>query len=151
MSIRRTMVWLATLGLALLMVASCSMFDKGPAKPETAQKQLPDVREFDDVLIPREMDIDKDSSAIYRREGMSAGLLRLSGRVEMSSLMRYFQNNMANEGWRPISQFRSPHSLMLFQKGKRMAVIAIEDANFQTFADVWVVPMNESIDNLPQK
>jgi len=151
MSIRRTKVWLATVGLALLMVASCSMFDKGPAKPETAQKQLPDVREFDDVLIPREMDIDKDSSAIYRREGMSAGLLRLSGRVEMSSLMRYFQNNMANEGWRPISQFRSPHSLMLFQKGNRMAVIAIEDANFQTFADVWVVPMNESIDNLPQK
>jgi hypothetical protein len=32
-----------------------------------------------------------------------------------------------------------------------MAVIAIEDADFQTFADVWVVPMNESIDNLPQK
>ena len=151
MSIRRTMVWLATVGLALLMVASCSMFDKGPAKPETAQKQLPDVREFDDVLIPREMDIDKDSSAIYRREGMSAGLLRLSGRVEMSSLMRYFQNNMANEGWRPISQFRSPHSLMLFQKGNRMAVIALEDENFQTFADVWVVPMNESIDNLPPK
>ena len=151
MSIRRTMVWLATVGLALLMVASCSMFDKGPAKPETAQKRLPDVREFDDVLIPREMDIDKDSSAIYRREGMSAGLLRLSGRVEMSSLMRYFQNNMANEGWRPISQFRSPHSLMLFQKGNRMAVIALEDENFQTFADVWVVPMNESIDNLPPK
>jgi hypothetical protein len=151
MSIRRMMVWPSALGLALLMVASCSMFDKGPAKPETVQKRLPDVREFDDVLIPREMDIDKDSSAIYRREGMSAGLLRLSGRVEMSSLIRYFQNNMANEGWRPISQFRSPHSLMLYQKGNRMAVIAIEDANFQTFADVWVVPMNESIDNLPQK
>ena len=151
MSIRRTMVLLSALGMALLMVAACSMFDKGPAKPETAQKRLPDVREFDDVLIPREMDIDKDSSAIYRREGMSAGLLRLSGRIEMSSLMRYFQNNMANEGWRPISQFRSPHSLMLFQKGNRMAVIAIEDAEFQTFADVWVVPMNESIDNLPQK
>jgi hypothetical protein len=151
MSIRRMMVLLSAVGLALLMVASCSMFDKGPAKPETAPKRLPDVREFDDVLIPREMDIDKDSSAIYRREGMSAGLLRLSGRIEMSSIMRYFQNNMANEGWRPISQFRSPHSLMLFQKGNRMAVIAIEDAEFQTFADVWVVPMNESIDNLPQK
>ena len=151
MSIRRMMVLLSAVGLALLMVASCSMFDKGPAKPETAPKRLPDVREFDDVLIPREMDIDKDSSAIYRREGMSAGLLRLSGRIEMSSLMRYFQNNMANEGWRPVSQFRSPHSLMLFQKGNRMAVIAIEDAEFQTFADVWVVPMNESIDNLPQK
>ncbi len=151
MSIRRMMVFFSALGLALLMIASCSMFEKGPVKPETAQKKLPDVREFDDVLVPREMDIDKESSVIYRRDGMSAGLLRLSGRVDMNSLMRYFQNNMANEGWRPISQFRSPHSLMLFQKGNRMAVIAIEDADLQTFADVWVVPTNESIDNLPQK
>jgi hypothetical protein len=151
MTIRGTMSGVATVGLALLLTASCAMFEKGPAKPETAQKRLPDVREFEDVLIPREMDIDKDSSVIYRREGMSAGLLRLSGRVETNSLMRYFQNNMTNEGWRSISQFRSSQSLMLFQKGNRMAVIAIEDADLQTFADVWVVPLNESIDNLPQK
>ncbi len=151
MTIRRKMIWLVTVVLLLLMTASCAMFDKGPAKPETAQKRLPDVREFDDVLIPREMDIAKESSMIYRREGMSAGLLRLSGRVEPASLMRYFQNNMANEGWRMISQFRSPQSLMIFQKGNRMAVIAIEDGDLETFADVWVVPMNETIDNLPPK
>jgi len=151
MSIRRMMVSFSALGLVLLMTASCSMFEKGPVKPETAPKQLPDVREFDDVLVPREMNIDKDGSAIYRREGMSAGLLRLSGRVEANSLMRYFQNNMANEGWRLVTQFRSPHSLMLFQKSNRMAVIAIEDADFQTFADIWVVPLNESIDSTTAK
>jgi hypothetical protein len=151
MTIRRPMTWVASLALALITIASCTMFEKGPNKPEVAPKRLPDVREFDDVLIPREMDINKDASAIYRREGMSAGLLRLSGRVETGSLVRYFQNNMASEGWRPIGQFRSPQSLMLFQKGNRMAVIAIEDADFQTFADVWVVPLNESIDNLPAK
>lgn len=151
MTIRKTMLRLAMVGVALLMTASCAMFEKGPAKPESAQKRLPDVREFDDLLIPREMDIHKESSAIYRREGMSAGLLRLAGRVETNSLMRYFQNNMTNEGWRLVSQFRSPQSLMIFQKGNRMAVIAIEDGDIETFADVWVVPMNESIDNLPPK
>lgn len=151
MSIRKMMVSCSALGMALLMIAACSMFEKGPVKPETAPKRLPDVREFDDVLIPREMTIDKDGSAIYRREGMSAGLLRLSGRIEVNSLIRYFQNNMASEGWRLVTQFRSPHSLMLFQKGNRMAVIAVEDADFQTFADVWVVPLNESIDSMPVK
>jgi hypothetical protein len=138
-------------GLVLLLAAGCSALDKGPVKQTESRKRLPDVREFEDVLIPREMDIDKEASAIYRREGMAAGLLRMSGRIEMTSLMRYFQNNMANEGWRPISQFRSPHTLMLFQKANRMAVIAIEDADFQTFADVWVVPLNESIDSTPAK
>jgi hypothetical protein len=97
------------------------------------------------------MDIDKNASAVYRREGMTAGLLRMAGRVEINSLIRYFQNNMANEGWRLVSQFRSPHTLMLFQKGNRMAVIAIEDADFQTFADVWVIPLNESIDSTSTK
>jgi hypothetical protein len=143
----RMFIW----GLVLILTAACSALDKGSVKQTESQKRLPDVREFEDVLIPREMDIDKEGSAIYRREGMAAGLLRMSGRVETTSLMRYFQNNMANEGWRPISQFRSPHTLMLFQKGNRMAVIAIEDADFQTFADVWVVPLNESIDSTPAK
>jgi uncharacterized UPF0146 family protein len=151
MTIRRMIARMVTVGLVLTVAAACAMFEKAPAKPESAQKRLPDVREFDDVLIPREMDVHKESSAIYRREGMSAGLLRLAGRVETNSLMRYFQNNMTNEGWRLISQFRSPQSLMIFQKDNRMAVIAIEDGDIETFADVWVVPTNESIDNLPPK
>jgi len=151
MTIRKTMVAMATVGLALLLVASCAMFEKGPAKPEASQKKLPDLREFGDVLIPREMEIDKESSVIQSRDGMNVGLLRLNGRVEQNSLIRYFQNNMANEGWRQIGQFRSPHSLMIFQKGRRMAVVAIEESDFETFADVWVVPMSESIDTLAPK
>jgi uncharacterized UPF0146 family protein len=151
MTIRRMIARMVTVGLVLTVAAACAMFEKAPAKPESAQKRMPDVREFDDVLIPREMDVHKESSAIYRREGMSAGLLRLAGRVETNSLMRYFQNNMTNEGWRLISQFRSPQSLMIFQKDNRMAVIAIEDGDIETFADVWVVTTNESIDNLPPK
>lgn len=151
MSIRKTMVAMATVGLAMLMVASCAMFEKGPAKPETASKKLPDVHEFGDILIPREMDIDKESSVIQSRDGMNVGVLHFSGRVEQNSLIRYFQNNMANEGWRPIGQFRSPQSLMVFQKGRRMAVIAIEDSDFETFTEVWVVPMSESIDTLAPK
>jgi hypothetical protein len=151
MQTRKRTIRMFAWGLVLLLLAGCSALDKGSVKQTESQKRLPDVREFEDVLIPREMDIDKEGSAIYRREGMAAGLLRMSGRVEMTSLMRYFQNNMANEGWRPVSQFRSPHTLMLFQKGNRMAVVALEDADFQTFADVWVVPLNESIDSTPAK
>jgi hypothetical protein len=109
-------------------------------------KKLPDQKEFGDVMIPREMDIDKDASFIYNRGGVNAGLLRLSGRVDGKSLMRYFQNNMANEGWRMASQFQAPQSLMLFEKENRVCVIMLEDSTFQTFVDVWVVPRNETLD-----
>jgi len=151
MTIRRTMVATATLGLALLMAASCAMFEKDPAKPQTVPKKLPDVREFGDILTPREMEIDKQSSVIQSRDGMNVGVLHLHGRIEANSLVRYFQNNMTNEGWRLIGQFRSPHSIMIFQKDRRIAAVAIEDSDFETFADVWVVPMSEPLDALAPK
>jgi hypothetical protein len=147
----------------VLMLTACSWLESGlssasgtaAANQATGKKsasepgKLPDQKEFGDVMIPRDMDIDKDASFVYTRSGLNAGLLRLSGRVETKSLMRYFQNNMANEGWRMISQFHAPQSLMIFEKESRMCVIAVEDASFQTFADVWVVPRNETLDYAP--
>jgi hypothetical protein len=136
------------MGLIALAAAltACAYFEKDPAAKPAAQKKLPDNYEFEDVLVPREIDLDKEASFVYRAEGLKAGLLRFAGRVEMNSLMRFFANNMPKDGWRMVSQFRSPQSLMLFQKGNRMCVIAIEDADFRTFTDIWVVPLNESLD-----
>ena len=53
---------------------------------------------------------------------------------------------MANDGWRMVSQFQAPQSLMVFEKENRVCLIAVEDSTFQTFADVWVVPRNETLD-----
>lgn len=158
------MVRLSAIGLVLMLTA-CSWLESGlssatgtaAANQATGKKsisdpnKLPDLKEFGDVMIPRDMDIDKDASFIYTRGGLNAGLLRLSGRVESKSLMRYFQNNMANDGWRVVSQFQAPQSLMIFEKENRVCVIAVEDATFQTFADVWVVPRNETLDYIPPK
>jgi len=159
MKLHAMMVRLSALGL-MLMLTACSWLEStlssatgtAAANQATAKKsasepgKLPDLKEFGDVMIPRDMDINKDASFVYTRGGMNAGLLRLSGRVESKSLMRYFQNNMADEGWRMISQFHAPQSLMVFEKESRMCIIAVEDASFQTFVDVWVVPRNETLD-----
>jgi hypothetical protein len=158
------MIRLSSIGLVLMLTA-CSWLEsslssasgtaaanQATAKKSAADpKKLPDQKEFGDVIIPREMDIDKDASFIYNRSGVNVGLLRLSGRLESKSLMRYFQNNMANEGWRMVSQFQAPQSLMIFEKENRMCLIAVEDSTFQTFVDVWVVPRNETIDYAPPK
>ncbi len=144
MSKRALIVRMVVLGLVLAVAASCQTMERGGSKKAEFSKRLPDSREFEDVLVPREMDIDKDASLIYRNEGMSSGLMRLSGRVETNSLMRFFENNMPKEGWQLLSKFRSPQSLMIFQKANRMCVLAIEDSDLRTFMDIWVVPLNES-------
>jgi len=164
MKIHQTIIRFGAMGLILILTA-CSGLESGlmsatgtaAANQTTGKKsfpepkKLPDQKEFCDVMIPREMEIDKDASFIYTRSGQNAGLLRLSGRVETKSLLRYFQNNMANDGWRMVSQFQAPQSLMIFEKENRVCVIALEDASFQTFADVWVVPRNETLDYVAPK
>jgi hypothetical protein len=53
---------------------------------------------------------------------------------------------MPNDGWQMVSELRAPQSFLMYQKDKRMCVILIEDGTFQTFADIWVVPANDSVD-----
>ena len=148
MSTRTPLLRLLALCLSVALICACAMFEKSP--PKADPKRLPDQREFDDVMIPRDMEIDKDASAVYNRDGMTVGILRMAGRVEVGSLMRYFQNNMSNDGWRQVAMLRGQQSLMAFQKAGRMAVIAIEDANSMTYTDVWVVPMGESFGAAPK-
>ena len=149
MSRRKPLARLIAVVLSLLVLSACALFEKGPAKPDPGR--LPDQREFDDVMVPRDMDIDREASAVYRRDGASIGILRMSGRIDQSSLMRYFQNNLGNDGWRQVSVMRAPQSLMVFQKANRMAVIALSEDYLTTYADLWVVPLNETFDGTPPK
>lgn len=137
---------LITLAMILMVLAACQSMDKGDTKKVEAQKRLPDVREFEDVLVPRDMLIDRDASFVYSGAGQPMGLLRMSGRVDATSLMRFFKTNMPNDGWQMVSELRAPQSFLMYQKAKRMCVILIEDGTFQTFADIWVVPSNDSVD-----
>ncbi len=142
----------ALIACILFVLGGCSIFDGTGPSTTPEPKRLPDQREFGgDVLIPREMDIQKEASYVTQRGGIQVGLLRLYGRVDSKSLLRYFQNNMTAEGWRLVTRYQSPHSLLIFEKENRMAVIAVEDSTFQTFADVWVVPRNDSFDYEPKK
>ena len=137
---------LISLAMILVVFAACQSMDKGDTKKVEAQKRLPDVREFEDVLVPRDMLVDRDASFVYSGAGQPMGLLRMSGRVDAISLLRFFKTNLANDGWQMVSELRAPQSFLMYQKAKRMCVILIEDGTFQTFADIWVVPSNDSVD-----
>ena len=52
------------LAMVLMVLAACQSMDKGDTKKVEAQKRLPDVREFEDVLVPRDMLVDRDASFV---------------------------------------------------------------------------------------
>jgi len=96
--------------------------------------------EFSDVLIPNDMRVDKSATFVYRTPGFAAGVLSVKGRIEMNSLITYFDNNMVRDGWATVTSFKSPRTLMLFRKDTRWCVINIAERDFNTYVEIWVAP-----------
>ena len=136
---------LAVMAVLVLMTSGCStLTQKGPggSGPPAAEDQgpVPLYYDFGDVLVPSELKIIKEDSFVFQTPGLSAGVLALKGRVETSSLISFFESNMAKDNWRLVSSFKSPRTIMLFQKENRWCVVNITDSNFQTDVEIWVAP-----------
>jgi len=134
--------------LFFLMVSGCSTLKsrKSSPSPEVTVKKnkesVPLYYDFGDVLIPRELKVDKKSSYIVQSPGFLTGILALKGNVERNSLIAFFQNNMAKDNWREISLFKSPRTstIMLFQKENRWCVISINEKEINTYVEIGVAP-----------
>lgn len=96
--------------------------------------------EFSDVLVPNDMRVDKNATFITRTPNFAAGVLSVKGKIEISSLITYFSNNMAKDGWALITSFKSPRTVLLFHKDTRWCVINIAERDFNTYADIAVIP-----------
>jgi hypothetical protein len=144
-------IWLVVLGLIIAIMIStggCSSLTK-----KNEQATAPSVKsssgvpalyyDFGDVLVPKELKVDKKSSFIYQTEGFSAGVLVLNGRIETSSLISFFEKNMAQDNWHMLSSFKSERTMLLFQKAHRWCVMNITDERFSTYVEIWVAPTSQ--------
>ena len=141
-------LYLATLVFMIAVVFSaggCSSLTKKDDKAtapasKTSRAVAAQYYDFGDVLVPKELKVDKKSSFIYQTSGFSAGVLVLKGRIETSSLISFFETNMAKDNWNIISSFKSERTMLLFQKTHRWCVMNITDEVFNTYVEIWVAP-----------
>ncbi len=140
----RARVLIAAAVAGFMLVTGCSgarTRGEEPAESSVRERQnQPLYYDFGDILIPRELNVVKDSSFVFRTPGLSAGVLSMKGNVEVTSLITFFEANMAKDNWTPVSSFKSPRSMMLFQKENRWCVINITDQSFSTYVEIWVAP-----------
>jgi hypothetical protein len=130
-------------GLLLLVGCASQKGASENASVEGADPDAPLYYDFGDVLVPREMKVDKNASFVFRTPGMSAGVLSMRGRVEGHSLISFFETNMANDNWRLVSAFKSHRNIMLFKKESRWCVINITEKSMNTYLEIWVSPTIE--------
>jgi len=130
----------------LLLVVACSSTPQttdGSEATEKNDKKAPLYYDFGDVLIPRELEMDVSSSFVYHTSGFTAGILTLKSKAELGSIVAFFENNMAKDNWQAVGTFKSPRTLLLFQKQNRWCVINITDNRWDTLVEIWVAPFSD--------
>lgn len=97
--------------------------------------------DFEDVLVPLELKVNKDRTIVVSTPGFRSGILALKGRVDSSSLFNFFSNNMIKDNWSVVSKIKSPGIIiMVFEKTSRCAVITIRDSQVYTYVEIGVAP-----------
>lgn len=149
---RKLTVGLAGVMIILLLTTGCSTLKSkqqtspsaGAAPAPAAVETPPVYYDFGDVMLPRELKVDKGDSFVMNSGGMTSGILALKGSVDSSSLVTFFENKMPVDGWRQMGSFRSDQSIMLFEKQNRWCVILIKDGRFSTGVEIWVAPTTQN-------
>jgi hypothetical protein len=99
---------------------------------------VPVYYDFDDVLVPSELKIDKKASFVYATPNFASGVLVMDGYVDADSLVAFFKENMAKDGWFLRSSFRYRRTILVYQKGNRDCLITIVDELTRTHVEIWV-------------
>lgn len=120
-----------------------------PVSPPVAEERYAPAKptavyyDFQDVLFPVEMKLDREKSQVYVTDGFKTGILTLSGGVDARSMTTWFENNMVKDNWRLVGTLKAKRTLLLFVKQNRYCVISVTDGMLKTHVEVWVAPTLE--------
>ncbi len=139
---RKTLIpGLALAMLLLFTLGGCATSPDGKGGLFAADKSsTPLYLDFGDILMPRELEVNKEASFIFKTMGLTAGVLSLEGSVDVNSLIKFFENNLIKDNWQQVSSFKSVRTILLFQKDTRWCVINITEKKFKTYVEVCVAP-----------
>jgi hypothetical protein len=153
MTIKSTMARCLSVGIIVLvsmvLTTGCSALKSkkapssstpSPASTVAAPQSKSVYLDFGDVLLPKRLKVDRSNSFVFSTSGFTAGLLSLKGRVEVNSLITFFQNKMPVDGWQLISAIKASRSMLLFKKQSRWCVISITEGKMSTRTEIWVAP-----------
>ena len=156
-SLRRIKIFV---GISVLLLVFTVFFGCARLKPRAKSTKIaepvatkqdktptPIYYDFEDVLVPSQLKVDKDRSFVFHHApDFTAGVLVLTGRVEVDSLVKFFQNNMAKDNWRLASSLKAPYTIMFFNKANRGCIINISERQLKTEVEIWVTPTMGSIE-----
>lgn len=148
-------IFVATLAMvSLLALGGCesalqnhggqSSVPEAPTVSSSKSNSLGNYQEFDDVLIPNEMELDQKSSFVFETPQFKTGIVTYKGRVDAVSLANFFEKELSKDNWRLRSKIKYSRTLMVFEKPDRDCVINIIDETFNTVVEIMVAPRQDT-------
>lgn len=132
--------------LLLITTASCAQMQSNSASngaPPAPENEGADYYyDFDDILVPSEMELQTADSFILETPQSKSGVMVFKGKVEILSLTNFFINNMMKDNWQMRSAFKSNRTILVFEKVDRYCIMNITDEKFSTLLEIWVSPRN---------
>jgi hypothetical protein len=144
-----------TLAALLLLVAGCAYFQKPSSQDQAGmpKTEVPNAvfYTFPDIPVPKELTLVREKSFIYETPTVKAGVLLLSGNVEVGSLENYFKANMARNGWRFVNSYKYNDMILNFVKEDKASNIRATRDAFTTQVEIWVGPVDKAVQAQPER
>lgn len=95
-----------------------------------------------DIRFPDATVFDEKESIILGAGENTYGKIISTVRTDSELVVKFFKDNMPNEGWGLISEFQADDTNLVYDKPTRVAVVLIERSNRSTKIRVTVTPRN---------
>ncbi len=96
--------------------------------------------DFDDILIHKDLKYDIKDSTVLEADSFKVGFQVFTGRIEPLSLVNFFQENMAKDGWKNIYSLKGRSSELIFEKpGKRCTIKVVDEPFSSTRVEIQAV------------
>jgi hypothetical protein len=113
-----------------------------PAAASTPSSPHPVFYDFPDIPTPQELELQSKESYVIQSGTFRTGILTLRGRVDLNSLISFFQMAMPRESWKPKGYFRYQRSVLIFEKPDKTCVIRLYEGIVYTYVEIFVAPAN---------
>lgn len=112
--------------------------------PPAASAPRPMYYDFPDIPVPAELTRLDKGTFVFQSGPFKAGLLTLRGiRVDLKSLISFFQMAMVRENWKPKGGFHSERTVLIFEKPDKTCVINLYENLFRTYVEIYVAPVSD--------
>jgi hypothetical protein len=129
--------------IGLLFISGCALMQRD-VKEDSPQSKQNTVNQtfygFPDIPVPKELEFVRNRSFVYETPNLKAGVMVLSGNVDLQSLENYFKVNMIKNGWKFVNSFKFSDITLNFSKDDKTCSIKMSKPAFNAEVEIWVGP-----------